>query len=195
MVHQPTLASYVNSKYFYVNPTKDAVVFVAPVDGVTTKNSGYSRSELREMINNGKDKAAWDMGTGTHTMTIVQAVHHLPIVKPHTVCGQIHDAKSDLIEVRLEGTKLVAKKSSINYGTLDSNYKLGTKFTLQFKVEKGRVSVYYNDMTKPKITTPPSQEKGCYFKAGEYIQSSISKGDKAGAYAETWIYSLNVSHT
>jgi hypothetical protein len=76
------------------------VVFTADAGGVTTKNSTYPRSELREM--NGDEMASWSNRTGTHTLSVRQAVTELPKAKPELVTAQIHDAESDVMEVRLE---------------------------------------------------------------------------------------------
>jgi hypothetical protein len=50
------LATY-HSKFFDLTGKRDGIVFHAGADGVTTKNSHYPRSELREM--NGTEKASW----------------------------------------------------------------------------------------------------------------------------------------
>jgi Alginate lyase len=73
------LSKYLNRDHFYVNETAKAVVFVAPVGGVTTKNSKYPRSELREMMNG--QKADWSMTQGFHSMTAVESIHKVPKVK------------------------------------------------------------------------------------------------------------------
>ena len=99
-VHQPELNTFTD-RWFRLDDTRDGVVFTANAGGVTTKNSSYPRSELREM--NGPEKAGWSNTTGTHTLRLRQAVTQLPTVKPHVVTAQIHDAEDDVIEVRLEG--------------------------------------------------------------------------------------------
>ena len=53
-VENPELATFTN-EFFTLDDTGEAVVFSARGDGVTTKNSHYPRSELREM--NGSQKA------------------------------------------------------------------------------------------------------------------------------------------
>jgi len=193
-IYQPALNSFVHDKYFYVNETGDAVVFVANCGGVTTKGSSYPRSELREMKNNGKDQASWTTSSGKHTMTVVESIHHLPKVKNHVVCAQYHDKEDDCVEIGLRGNKLIAFHDTTVYGTLDDNYQLGTKFTLKLVVEKDKTSVYYNDMTTPKLTAS-TKYSGCYWKAGCYTQSNTSKGDATDDYAEVHIYSLKVEHT
>ena len=105
-VRQPDLDGY-SSRFFEVDPRGDGVVFTANAGGVTTKNSTYPRSELREM--NGDEMASWSNRTGTHTLSVRQAVTELPEAKPELVTAQIHDAESDVMEVRLEDKRLIAQ--------------------------------------------------------------------------------------
>ncbi|MEZ4288906.1 MAG: polysaccharide lyase family 7 protein [Polyangiales bacterium] len=192
-IKQPTLDDYTINPYFYVDKAKMAVVFRAHAGGVTTSGSGYPRSELREMANGGKDKASWSTTSGVHTMTTRQAITHLPVVKPHVVVAQIHDAGDDVIMVRLEGKHLFVEGGGDELGTLDSNYQLGTVFDLKIVASGGKIAVYFNDMSRPAVTTSVSTS-GCYFKAGVYTQSNTSKGDAASAYGEAVLYRLGISH-
>src|SRR5262245_33357455 len=57
-VKQPELATYSHDEYFHLNAARDGVVFRAHAGGATTSNSGYPRSELREMADNGASMAA-----------------------------------------------------------------------------------------------------------------------------------------
>jgi WD40 repeat protein len=68
----------------------DRVAFRANAGGVTTSGSDFARSELREMTADGAEKASWSTTSGVHTLTITQAVTHLPDVVPHLVAGQVH---------------------------------------------------------------------------------------------------------
>lgn len=197
-IMQPDLNGYAD-EYFHVNTAGDAVVFRAHANGVTTKGSSYPRSELREMQNNGKDKASWNIasGGGTHTMLITQSVTHLPTQKPHVVVGQIHDADDDVIVFRLENKKLFIDHNGTAGPVLTSNYQLGTKFTVQFIAGGGAVRCYYNGTY---VESYSSTATGCYFKAGMYTQSKTTeKGgredkDDANAYGELEVYSLTVTH-
>jgi hypothetical protein len=90
-----------------------------------TSGSHYPRSELREMTNSGRDQASWSTMAGTHTMEIVEAITHLPEVKPHVVAGQVHDATNDVVVVRLEGQKLYFDQNGVLGPILTSNYQLG----------------------------------------------------------------------
>jgi hypothetical protein len=188
---QPELNTFQDAKYFHANSALNGVVFNAPCGGATTSGSGYPRSELREMINNGSSTASWSTTSGTHTMEITQAITHLPVVKPHVVAGQIHDAGDDVIVFRLEGTKLFVDQNGANGPVLTSSYRLGDVFTVKFVARNGGVECYYNGQY---IYTYKVSASGCYFKAGCYTQSNTSKGDSATAYGEVVIYSLKITH-
>jgi poly(beta-D-mannuronate) lyase len=192
-IKQPELATYSIDPYFHLNASKDGVVFQAHAGGATTSNSGYPRSELREMTNQGSDLASWSTTSGTHTMTIKQAITHLPAVKPHVVAGQIHDASDDLVMIRLEDKYLFVEGDGNDLGELDADYALGTTFTIKIVAENGAVQVYYNDMNTPKVDVS-RDASGCYFKAGAYTQSNPSKGDEPTAYGEVIVYDLSVTH-
>ncbi len=192
-IEQPELESYALSPYFLLNADGTGVVFNANAGGVTTSGSGYPRSELREMTNDGADRASWSTSSGTHSMTIVQAITHLPEVKPHVVAGQIHDAEDDVVVIRLEDRRLFVDQGGTNIGDLESNYTLGDVFTVRFVAGEGRIDVYYEDMTAPVVTYPVDTD-GCYFKAGTYTQSNAERGDAPEAYGEVEIYDLAVTH-
>jgi poly(beta-D-mannuronate) lyase len=190
-VKQPELDSFEDANYFHMNSTLDGVVFKAHCGGDTTSGSSYPRSELREMTNNGSAKASWATTEGTHTMEIVQAVTHLPVVKPDIVVGQIHDAADDVCVFRLDGTTLRINPHGVHGPVLTSNYQLGTKFTVKFVARDGGVEFYYNGQY---IYTYKVSTSGCYFKAGAYTQSNTSRGDAATAYGEVVIYKVTVTH-
>jgi poly(beta-D-mannuronate) lyase len=192
-IYQSQLSQYQHPEFFHVNDTKDGVVFKAPVEGVRTANTSYTRSELRSMFNSGTKKAAWNLNKGKHTMIYEAAVTHLPEVKPSVVVGQIHDTKDDVIEVRLTKKLLEVIHDKTHYGALDENYELGKKFKIKIEADNGKIKVYYNDMNKAKLTIS-SRTKGCYFKLGCYTQSNLDKGDKPGAYGETVVYNVKVEH-
>jgi Alginate lyase len=109
------------------------------------------------------------------------------------VTAQIHDSSDDVMEIRLEDTRLIAEyndgRSDI---TLDPSYSLGSVYDLKIVASGGRIRVYYNGAKKADIAR---QGSGWYFKSGSYVQSNTSKGDKAGAVATVVIYRLDVAHT
>lgn len=185
-ITQPQLAEYESS---YFTKTEKGIVFVAPVSGGSTKNSKYPRSELREM--DGLEKAAWTNTKGIHTMTIVQSIDHTPVVKPHVVAGQIHDADDDVVMIRLEGTHLFVEAQGEELETLDANYKLGSVFTTKMVASGGRIKIFHNGK---QMLNYKRKVEGGYFKSGSYCQSNMEKGDKPGAYCQVTVYDLKVSH-
>ncbi len=190
-IKQPELDGFQNTNYFRVNESKTAVLFTAPCGGATTSGSSYPRCELREMTNGGRDTAAWSTTVGTHTMEIQEAILHLPVVKPHVVAGQIHDANDDVIVFRLEGTKLFIDENGNDGPVLTTSYQLGDVFTAKFVARNGGVDCYYNGQF---IYTHPASASGCYFKAGCYTQSNSSKGDAPTAYGQVAIYDVSIKH-
>lgn len=193
---QPELNTFTDADWFHLNQKKNGVVFKANAGGITTSGSGFPRSELREMTDNGTKNASWGSSSGVHTMFIEQAVTHLPDVKPHIVVGQIHDADDDVIVFRLERKKLYVDLNGKKGPLLESNYILGTHFTVMFKVHDNKVDCYYNDAL---VYTQNTTFSGAYFKAGAYVQSSCKgkrkvTGESCDAYGEMEIYKLWVKH-
>ncbi|HEX7897656.1 MAG TPA: polysaccharide lyase family 7 protein [Planctomycetota bacterium] len=170
------------SEHFESGP--DGLLFRAPVEGVTTKGSSYPRCELREL-------ALWSTESGTHTMSITQAITRLPARKPHVVAGQIHDARDDVIMIRLEGKTLFVEGGGKDLGLLDPAYALGTFFDVKVVAAASRIRVAYNGADKVDVERPAV---GCYFKAGVYTQSNLEKGDVAGERGEVRIRALSVRH-
>ncbi len=190
---QPELSTFEQPPYFLVNPWGEAVVFHANVGGVTTAGSGYARTELREMTNGGTERAAWSTTVGRHTMSITQAITHVPVVKPHVVAGQIHDGSDDVVAIRLEGERLFVDQGGDLVAELDPSYRLGEPFTVRFVAEEGYVEVYYERRIWPVARIAVDADT-CYFKAGAYTQSNVEAGDAPDAYGEVEIHELVVTH-
>jgi hypothetical protein len=193
-VRQPDLDGY-SSRFFQVDARGDGVVFTANAGGVTTKNSTYPRSELREM--NGAEMASWSNRAGTHTLSVRQAVTELPTAKPELVTAQIHDAESDVMEVRLEDKRLIAQYGGDAEGgkkefVLAPNYALGTPYDLRLVATDGRIDVFYNGKPAGSIAESGS---GWYFKTGSYLQSNTEKGDAPDAVGKVVLYQVDVTHT
>ncbi len=193
-IEQPELATYVNAPYFHPTPAGDGVLFQANCGGVTTSNSGYPRSELREMTNDGADLASWSTSSGTHTLLVNEAITHTPVAKPHVVAAQVHDSSDDVVMIRLEDQYLFVEGGGDDLGVLDDSYETGTPFTIKIVADSGNIAIYYDDMSAPKVEVARDSD-GCYFKAGAYTQSNTDTGDEADAYGEVVIYDLEVTHT
>ena len=103
-IDQPELATFSN-EYFKLNEAGTAVLFTSIMGGATTSpGTAFARSELRERDVQG-EKAAWDCAADQRTMKIRQRILRTPTHKPQMSVGQIHDAKSDNLEVFYNGPK------------------------------------------------------------------------------------------
>ncbi|HWB00159.1 MAG TPA: polysaccharide lyase family 7 protein [Pirellulales bacterium] len=190
-IQQPELARFSDPQWFFPAADGKGVVFRAGCGAPTTKGSKFPRSELREMSgSDGRENASWSTSdTIAHTMVANLAITHLPQAKPHCACAQIHDAKDDLMMVRLEGTKLFVERNKQGDIPLDAQYQLGTFFELKIEAGNGHVRVWYNGAQKMDWEVV---RQGCYFKAGCYTQSNRSKGDRPEAYGEVVIRALEL---
>lgn len=194
-VTQPALASF-SDQWFQV--VGNAVQFRANIEGCTTSNSSYPRSELREMTGGGKTEASWSTTTGTATMTVTESVDHLPAVKQQVVFAQVHGSSDDIAfgeaTGQSNGTDLLDfNHNGTSWGTLDPAYVPGTRFTLKIVAAAGFIDVYYNGVDKVHHAASAT---GCYFKAGDYTQSNVAKGhDAPGAYGQVSISALSVTHS
>jgi len=194
-IKPPKISTFSDPQYFFTDVTSEnpVVVFRAPCGGATTKNSKYPRCELREMSKDGKSRASWSTDDQElHTLTMRAAITHIPNVKKHVVCAQIHDSKNDLIMIRLEGKHLFIERNPFEDVSIDKNYKLGTPFDLKIQAGTGKVKVWYNEDQKMDWV---KSTNGCYFKAGCYTQSNPQKGDKPDSYGEVQIHQLTVKHS
>ena len=188
-IENPALAKFTNEA-FKLTDKRDGVVFSARAGGVTTKNSSYPRSELREM--NGSEHAAWSNTTGSHTLDVCEAIMKTPTVKPEVVAAQIHDASDDVMQIRLEGKTLMVQYNDGKTETvIDPNYVLGTPYNVRIVAEGGKVDVLYNGEKKAEL---PLSGSGWYWKVGAYVQSSPEKGESPDATGEVAVYSLKVVH-
>jgi poly(beta-D-mannuronate) lyase len=172
-----------SSEHFLKTP--EGLRFRAPVEGATTRGSRYPRCELRER------GAAWSTVQGAHVLTIRQAITRTPSKKPHVVAGQIHDAKDDVVMIRLEGRRLFVEGRGKDLGVLHPDYLLGTFFTVRIEASGGRIRVDFDGARKVDVERAA---EGCYFKAGVYPQSNPTQGDAPGDYGEVLIRSLAIEH-
>ena len=188
-VENPELGKFTNA-FFTLNDARDGVVFSAHGDGVTTKNSHYPRSELREM--NGSAKAAWSNTRGRHTLDVCEAITQVPSAKPEVVGAQIHDNKDDVLQIRLEGQKLMVQYDDGKAEqVLDPAYQLGTPYHVRIIAADSTVDVLYNGEKKADL---PLTGSGWYWKVGAYVQANSDTGDAKSTGAVT-VYALQVNHS
>ena len=189
-IDQPELLDY-RSEWFDLTPDGTGVVFRAPAGGVTTENSNYPRSELREM--NGEEKAAWSNTEGVHTLESRQAITKVPPAKPEVSATQIHDGGDDVMQIRLEGSTLAAHYADGEEQiVIDPDYVLGTPYDLRIVAADSRIVVFYNGEQRAEIERSGSS---WYWKVGAYTQSNPERGDDPDAVGEVVVYSLSIEHT
>jgi hypothetical protein len=195
-IRQPDLESFTDDRFFTVTRGGTGVVFRAPAGGATTSGSDYPRSELREMDPGGTSEASWSSASGTHVMTMKQAITALPRRKAEVVAGQIHDADDDVVMVRLERQRLFVEADGEDVGVLDADYDLGTAFTIEMKANADGIEISYDtaDIDGAKTVRYGEVGQGYYFKAGCYTQSNSSHDDD-DAHGEVVVYALDVKHT
>ena len=193
--------------YFFTDPADGAMTFWDPEDGVTTANSSYPRSELREMNADGSD-ANWPV-TGTNTLSATVAVTEVP---DHVCVGQIHIGSaiqaglaastkpllelfyhaSGEIEVGIESSPTGSETD-----TMLATVPLGTKFTYTIALTGegsggGTIAITVNGATMTFPMPSGFVGYGEYFKAGDYDQTAGDAGASVGAKVK--FYALSVSH-
>jgi hypothetical protein len=199
-----TLEGGFHDAYFFTDEADGAMTFFDPENGVTTADSSYPRSELREMNTDGT-AANWAIA-GTNTLSATLAVTQVP---DHVCVGQIHIGTA--IEAGLEeSTKPLLElyyyaSGAITLGIGDSpaggqtsypiaTVPLGAKFSYTIQLTgAGTITLTVNG-TPQTFTMPASFEGyGMYFKAGDYDQTAEADA-VATVGATVKFYALQVSH-
>lgn len=200
------LAAGYSSQWFY-SGSDGAMVFWAPVDGATTGNSDYPRSELRELIDGRNSDTNWTDSDGG-TLAARRAVTKVPSASGAVIVGQIHgygDGIRPLAKLvyryqngvgSLEADIDTAPTGS---GTasfpLASSIPLGQAFDYQIGIAPGNtrpvlsISVNGNAVT---YSLPAEWDGvGLYFKAGAYV---IATGDSSADGGQVAFYRLSATH-
>lgn len=194
-ITQPALNTY-SDKYFSLTDDKTGIRYRVWHGGDSTANSSNPRSELREMNNTGSNEASWSTTSGTHTFEVTLVVNRLTKVRPHVVLWQIHDSGDDTTVFRLEGAKLYITNGDDTHAFLvTSSFKLGTKVKLKGQATGGKVKYWYNGVAINY--TLSASKTGCYFKAGNYLQSNptSASGESTSEYSEVTHYAYTLTHS
>src|SRR3954451_6680069 len=188
---------YSNPTYFWTDKNDGSMTFWAPEKGVTTPNSNYARSELREMNADGS-AADWSLA-GNHTLS---AQLRVPSVTKNVCVGQVHlgsggSSTKPLLELyyRPNGDIYLGTENSPAGGqTLYQvgNVALGVKWTYVINVTGNKINLTVNS-SKTSYPIPSSfNAYHQYFKAGSYNQSS---SDSTTNGAKVKFYALTVTHS
>ncbi len=188
---------YTNATYFWTDKNDGSMTFWDPESGVTTPNSNFARTELREMNPNGS-AADWTIA-GTHTLS---ATLRIVSVTKSVCVGQVHlgtggTSTKPLLEL------YYAPNGNITLGTENSpdggqtlhpvgNVALGTQWSYVIAISGGGIHLTINGTTTNYSIPSSFNQYHQYFKAGDYNQSSSSSTANG---AKVKFYALNVSHS
>ena len=185
--------------YFFTDPTDGSMSFWDPENGVTTANSSYPRSELREMTAGGA-AANW-MPTGTNTLS---ATLRATLIPDHVAVGQIHlgtgtpSSTKPLLELFYYSTgSIVMAIEQTPAGGNEvphtvGNVPLGTKWSYVIGLSGNTISLVIDGgATQSFAMSTTFDQEGMYFKAGDYDQSV---GTSATVGAKVQFYALEIVH-
>ncbi len=185
--------------YFFTDPTDGSMSFWDPENGVTTANSNYPRSELREMTASGA-AANW-LSPGTHTLS---ATVKATLIPSHVAVGQIHlgtgtpSSTKPLLElfyasngdISMNIEQSPAGGNEIPYPA--GNVPLGTAWSYVIGLSGETISLVVNGGTPQSWTMSSTfDQEGMYFKAGDYDQSVGTDGTIG---AKVQFYALQIFH-
>ncbi|MEU2711315.1 polysaccharide lyase family 7 protein [Streptomyces sp. NPDC007205] len=183
--------------YFYTDTRDGAMTFWAPEKGVTTPNSNYARSELREMNRDGSP-ADWAL-SGAHRMS---ATLRVVSVTQNVCVGQIHlgtggSSTKPLLELyyHANGDIVLGTENSPSGGQTAhavGHVPVGRTWSYTVAVSGGNtIDLTVNGATTHYGIPSSFQRYKQYFKAGSYNQSS---SDSTTNGARVAFYGLTVTH-
>ncbi|HEY0537511.1 MAG TPA: polysaccharide lyase family 7 protein [Actinoallomurus sp.] len=190
-------SGYTNPAYFWTDKNDGSMTFWDPESGVTTPNSNYARSELREMNSSGS-AADWSL-SGTHKLS---ATLRIVSVTSSVCVGQIHlgsggSSTKPLLELyyHSNGDVVLGLEKSPDGGQTPytlTNVPLGTQWSYVIAIVGGKIQITVNGHTTSYSIASGFNAYHQYFKAGDYNQSSSSSTSKG---AKVKFYSLTVAHS
>lgn len=200
-IDTPLLAGGYQDHYFQ---SKDgAIFFWAPVNGSTTKNAKYPRSELRETSADGK-RHNWTYPSADNFLRAALKISQVPSTGK-LVIGQIHAHQSSAPLLKLEyqykeylaGGNIVAKvrlkpDAPIQVITIASHIELNQRFTYSIHLTPGgTLSINLNNNNWNTRLDSAWAAKSLYFKAGAYPQDNSGYETEAGAAT---FFKLDIEH-
>jgi hypothetical protein len=188
-----------HDSYFFTDPVDGAMTFWDPENGVTTANSNYPRSELREMTAAGAP-ANWPT-SGTHRLSATLAVTQVP---SHVAVGQIHLGTGTPASTKPLLELFYYADGSISLGVEQSpaggnevlspvgSAPLGTRWSYVIELSGNTITVIIDGGAPQTFAMSPTfNQENMYFKAGDYDQSV---GSSATVGATVKLYALTIFH-
>jgi len=173
------------SEYFQ-SGTDRSMIFWCPVNGGTTANSHYPRSELRQTAPGGD----WTFA-GDHELRASCKVLVVPS-SGRVIIGQIHGHldQSEIIKLEWDNGKVYAAVEPDRAGEIQlalGAYKLGDSLVYSIHMQAGMLDVQVGSRSvKYDYTAATWKTDTYYFKAGAYTQDnagSPSEGAKVAFYS------------
>lgn len=201
VIDTPELVGGYQSDYF--KSSDEMIRFWAPVNGTTTEDAIYPRSELRETYGDGS-LHNWTYPNADNFLRAALEMDQVPSTGK-VVIGQIHAYKSTSPMLKLEYQykttsqtgNIVAKyrknpDSTPQVITIASGIKLNERFTYSIHLSPGgMLSVTTYGKTWSNSVDSTWKAHPLYFKAGVYPQDNSGYETEAGAAT---FYRLEVEH-
>jgi len=181
-------SGYSLDPYFTEAAGSTAVRFWAPADGpLSSASAGGPRTELREYDQSGNEMG-FNPFVGTHYLRGQTKITGLGTSQAGKglVVAQLHNGSVDRVSIRTQfqtsnvrlrcrvnGSFVAPEWISVAGDTDGALGILGTEFDWMIKVVNGQLTVFFNDMVTPIITSSaltPTGGSTWYFKTGAYDQ-------------------------
>jgi hypothetical protein len=184
------------SPYFYTG-ADGAMIFWCPINGTTTGNTHYPRSELREMLSDSKTYD-WLATDGTAILAATCAVLQVPSETGETIIGQIH-ARSivyPMLKLAYKNGRVIALVKKTSKSDDDTPFPLasaalGEKITYEIKLADNVLAITANGVSATVTLAADWSPITLYFKAGNYVQAA---GKSSTDGAKVAFYAVHVSH-
>ncbi|MCY1497554.1 Alginate lyase [compost metagenome] len=201
-IETPLLLGGYQDQYFQSGTS--GLFFWVPVNGTTTANASYPRSELRETYADGKLRN-WTHPSADNYLSASLSVSQVPSTGK-IVIGQIHahGSTSPLLKLeyqfktKTQTANIVAKvrqTPSDETGTvipLLSGIPLNQRFSYVINLSpRGQLSVMVNGSLWSQQLSTAWAPKPLYFKAGAYVQDNTGYETESGAAT---FYDLKAEH-
>ncbi|WP_137819344.1 polysaccharide lyase family 7 protein [Pseudomonas sp. 2FG] len=200
-IDTPLLVGGYQDHYFQSN--SGAIFFWAPVNGTTTPNSSYPRSELRETFADGS-RRNWVYPSADHYLSATLQVTQVPSTGK-LVIGQIHTATTNWplfkLEYQMQSSGTGNLSFKVRHKPTDpeaQSYVLVRGVALNQKINytvhlspSGSLTVSLNGVKWGTKLDSAWAVQPVYFKAGVYTQDNSGYETEAGAATFT---KLKIEH-